>query len=142
MCKLGDIILVSNFIGDGKNKVKPHYFVVVNDETGSIEGLDFDIVGTVMSSFKNEEHKIKKLKYEENLEVIENNGVISNHNLKDGYIKVDQLHYFKKDITNYFVVGQIDGDVLIKILQMIQYLDTKGKLKQNIENIRDTANIS
>ena len=35
-----------------------------------------------------------------------------------------------------FVGGQVDGDVLIKLLQRMQYLDTKGKLKQNIENIR------
>lgn len=141
MCKIGDIILISNFIGDGNNNVKSHYFVVVNDEAGSIEGLDFDIVGAVMSSFKNEEHKRKKLRYEENLEITENDGVINNHNLKDGYIKNDQLHYFNKNTTNYLVVGQIDGDVLIKILQLMQYLDTKGKLKQNIENLKDTADM-
>lgn len=136
MCKIGDIIAVPNFVGDGNNLVGTHYFVVVNDNNGKIEGLDFDVVGTVMSSFKSEEHKHRKLKYEENIEIKEQDGKINHKKLKDGYIKADQLHYFNKNNTVYFVVGQVDGDVLIKLLQRMQYLDTKGKLKQNIENIR------
>ena len=90
-----------------------------------------------MSSFKSEEQKNKKLKYKENIEIKEHDGTINNHDLRDGYIKADQLHYFKKDKTYYFVVGQVDGDVLIEILKRMQYLDTKGKLKQNLENIRE-----
>ena len=31
LCKIGDIIAVPNFIGDGNNLVNTHYFVVVND---------------------------------------------------------------------------------------------------------------
>lgn len=137
MCKLGDIIAVSKFVGDGSNQVSMHYFVVVNDKNGEIEGLNFDLVGAVMSSFKSEEQKTKKLKYKENIEIKEKDGTINNHDLRNGYIKADQLHYFKKSKTNYFVVGQVDGDVLIKILQRMQYLDTKGKLKQNLENIKE-----
>lgn len=79
-----------------------------------------------MSSFKSDKHKRLKLKYIENIEI----------NKKDGYIKADQLHYFSKSKTTYYVVGQVDGDVLIRILERIQYLDTKGKLKQNIENLK------
>lgn len=139
MCKIGDIITVSNFVGDGNNQVSNHYFVVVNDKNGEIEGLNFDVVGTVMSSFKSEEHRMKKLQYEENLEIIETDGKINNRDLRDGYIKADQLHYFNKENTNYFVVGQVDGDVLIRLLEKMQYLDTKGKLKQNIENIKETS---
>ena len=37
MCKIGDIITVSNFIGDGNNQVGNHYFVVVNDKNGEID---------------------------------------------------------------------------------------------------------
>lgn len=136
MCKIGDIIAVPNFVGDGNNLVGTHYFIVVNDNNGKIEGLDFNVVGTVMSSFKSEEHKKKKLKYEENIEITEKEGKINNRDLRDGYIKADQLHYFNKKKTNYFVVGQVDGDVLIRLLQRMQYLDTKGNLKQNIENIK------
>ena len=138
MCKIGDIIAVPNFIGDGNNLVNTHYFVVVNDKNGKIEGLSFDIIGTVMSSFKSNKHK--KLKYKENIEITEGEGKINNCSLKDGYIKADQLHYFSKKKTTYFVVGQVDGDVLIRILERMQYLDTKGKLKQNIENIKNKVN--
>lgn len=139
MCKIGDIIAVPTYVGEDKNQVGTHYFVVVNDKNGEIEGLNFDVVGAVMSSFKSEGHKLKKLKYEENIEIKETDGSINNHDLKNGYIKADQLHYFKKNKTNYFVVGQVDGDVLIEILQRMQYLDTKGKLKQNLENIKEDA---
>lgn len=137
MCKIGDIIAVQKFIGDGNREVGNHYFVVLSDVNGKIEGLNFDIVANVMSSFHTDSQRNKKLKYQANLEVTEKDGVINNHNLKKGYIEVDQLFYFDKLKTNYFVVGQVDGDVLIKILQLIEYLDTKGKLKQNIENLKD-----
>lgn len=140
MCKIGDIIAVNKFIGDGNNLVGTHYFIVINDKSGKIEGLNFDIVSTVMSSFKSEKHKKKKLKYKENMEISEKEGKINNKDLKDGYAKLDQLYYFEKKKTNYFVVGQVDGDVLINILQYIQYLDSKGKLKQNIENIKEKVN--
>lgn len=136
MCKIGDIIAVPNFVGDGNNFVGTHYFIVVNDNDGKIEGLDFNVVGTVMSSFKSKEQKKRKLKYEENIEITEKEGKINNRYLRDGYIKADQLHYFNKKNTDYFVVGQVDGDVLIRLLQRMQYLDTKGSLKQNIENIK------
>lgn len=43
-------------------------------------------------------------------------------------------------ITHYFVVGQVDGDVLIRILERMQYLDMKGNLKQNIANIKTEIN--
>lgn len=137
MCKIGDIIAVQKFIGDGNREVGNHYFVVLSDVNGKIEGLNFDIVANVMSSFHTDSQRNKKLKYQANLEITEKDGVINNHNLKKGYIKVEQLFYFDKLKTNYFVVGQVDGDVLIKILQLIEYLDTKGKLKQNIENLKD-----
>ena len=137
MCKIGDIIAVPHFIGDGNNFVGTHYFIVVNDNDGNIEGLDFNIVGSVMSTFKSEEHKKKKLKYKENMEIVEKDGTINDRNLKSGYVKADQLHYLKKEKTNYFVVGQVDGDVLIKLLELIEYLDTKGNLKQNLENLKE-----
>lgn len=136
MCKIGDIVAIQNYIGEDNQVIPVHYFIVVNDSEGEIEGLNFDIVASVMSSFKTEKQRQKKLKYEENLEIEEKDGIINNHNLKHGFVKADQLHYFKKEKTKYFVVGQVDGDVLIRILQLMQYLDTKGKLKQNIENLK------
>lgn len=111
----------------------------MNDTNGKIEGLSFNIVATVMSSFKSDEQKNKKIRLEENLEIKESELNINEHNTKDGYIKADRLYYFDKNKIDYFVVGQVDGDVLIRLLEKIQYLDTKGKLKQNIENIKEVV---
>jgi len=88
-----------------------------------------------MSSFKNEKHRKKKLRYKENIEIDVNDGTIKSKKIKSGYIKSDQLFYFNKKTTKYYVVGQVDGDVLIKVLEHISYLDSLGLLKQNIWNI-------
>ena len=64
MCKLGDIILVENYIGDDGKEINQHSFVVVSDEKGTIAGLDYSMVASVISSFKSEEQRQKKLKYE------------------------------------------------------------------------------
>lgn len=135
MCKIGDIIAVKNFIGDGKNNVTLHFFIVIQDESGQIKGLSFDIVSVVMSSFKDDNHKKRKLKYKENIEIEVKDGVINSKSIKNGYIKADQLFYFNKKSTDYYVVGQVDGDVLIRILEHISYLDNLGLLKQNLWNI-------
>lgn len=136
MCKIGDIIAVNNFIGDGKNNVGFHYFIVVEDEKGTISGFSFDIVSVVMSSFQSEEHKRKKLKYEANIEIDVTDGNVNGNKLKNGYIKADQLFYFDKHKTKYYVVGQVDGDVLIKLIEHINYLDKKGLLKENLLNLK------
>ena len=138
MCKIGDIIAIKNFVGDGKNNVGLHYFIVIQDEKGHIKGLSFDIVSVVMSSFKNDDHKKKKLMYKENLEIDVNDGLINSKKIKNGYIKTDQLFYFNKKQSDYYVVGQVDGDVLIRILDHISYLDNLGLLKQNIWSILES----
>ena len=70
MCKLGDIIVIDEYIGEDDVKVNKHSFVVINDKPDFIEGLKYDLVTNVMSSFKNEDHKNKKLRFLENVEVI------------------------------------------------------------------------
>ena len=67
MCKLGDIIVIKKYIGDDGEIINRHSFVVINDKPGFIEGLNYDLVSNVMSSFKNEEHRMRKLKFEENV---------------------------------------------------------------------------
>ena len=48
----------------------------------------------MMCSFHDEEHKSKKLKYEENLEIRAEEIIGDSINEKDGYIKADQIYYF------------------------------------------------
>lgn len=68
MCKIGDIIVVESYIGDDNEKVNKHSFIVVDDTIGHIGGLNYNLVTNVMSSFRNEKHRDKKLRYKENLE--------------------------------------------------------------------------
>ena len=97
MCKLGDIIVVNNYIGEDGMVIGKHSFIVVNDKPDFIEGLGYDLVTNVMSSFKNEEQRNRKLRFMENIEIISDD-IISNKNInkKSGFVKADQLIYFDK----------------------------------------------
>ena len=78
MCKIGDIIVVRKYIGDD-NKIidKQHSFVVIDDNSDVIEGISYDLVTNVMSSFKDEEHRKRKLSHKENLEITSDD-IVSN----------------------------------------------------------------
>ena len=60
MCKVGDIIVVKNFVSQGVT-LSRHSFVVLSTDQGKIQGLDYDLVCNVMSSFNSEEQRKKKL---------------------------------------------------------------------------------
>ena len=51
MCTIGDIILIESYQHKGRALSK-HSFVVLSVESGKIEGLDYDFVCNVLSSFK------------------------------------------------------------------------------------------
>lgn len=140
MCKLGDIIVVKEFIGEDGTKIKRHSFIVVNDKPGFIEGIGYDFVTNVMSSFKDEEHRRKKLRFEENLEIIDDD-IMSDKptNNKSGFIKADQLIYFDKKKIDYYVLGRISDDLLDELLMLLMLLNNKGKLKSNTYNIEETV---
>ena len=61
MCKIGDIILVDSYKHGGKTLNK-HSFVVLNADKDEIQGLEYDLVCNVMSSFHSEEHRKKKMR--------------------------------------------------------------------------------
>ena len=65
MCKIGDIIVIKNYIGEDGREISQHSFIVIDDTPSEICGLNYDIVTNVMSSFKNNNHKRKKLRYRE-----------------------------------------------------------------------------
>ena len=69
MCKLGDIIVVNKYIGEDGKEIGKHSFIVIDDNPDCIRGLDYSHVTTVISSFKNEEQRKRKLNYKENLEI-------------------------------------------------------------------------
>lgn len=142
MCKIGDIIVVKKYIGDdGKIIDKQHSFVVIDDNPDIVEGISYDIVTNVMSSFKNQEHKERKLSYKENLEITSDNIISNNKNSKGGYIKADQLFYFDKSKLDYYVFAQITPELLDELIKLIIELRIENKLKMNIENIKDTTTV-
>lgn len=135
MCKLGDIIVVNKYKGENGKEISRHSFIVIDDNPSCIRGLDYTHVTTVISSFKNEKQKIKKLSYNENLEVKEfiRNG--KNKFSKSSYIKADKLFYFNKDKLDYYVFGRISDDMLDKLLILILKLSQEDKLTIITENL-------
>lgn len=59
MCKLKDIIVVNKYKAENKVNISKHSFVVIDDVGGTIRGLDYDLVMSVISSYKSTKHKIK-----------------------------------------------------------------------------------
>ena len=111
MCKVGDIILVNSY--EDRNKVlKRHSFIVIDDKDGTVEGLPYDVVCNVLSSFKNEKQNERKLFYPGNFPIANDDTVTVPDNGLDGFVKTDQLYYFKKDKISYDVIGYINPEVL------------------------------
>lgn len=65
MCNIGDIILINNYNDNGKI-LHRHSFVVIDDEGGEIMGLPYDFVANVLSSFKDNIQRQRKLSYDGN----------------------------------------------------------------------------
>lgn len=138
MCKIGDIIVVKKYIGDdGKIIDRQHSFVVIDDNPDSVGGISYDLVTNVMSSFKDEEHRRKKLSYKENIEITSDDIISNTKNGKSGYIKADQLFYFKKNKLDYYVFAQVDRELLDELIRLIIELRYERKLKMNIKNIEE-----
>ncbi len=137
MCKLGDIIVIDEYIGEDGKSIQKHSFIVIDDNAGFIEGLEYDFVANVMSSFKNLKHKTKKLKFRENVE-ISNDDITSDIKINNnsGYIKADQLIYFNKSKISYYVLGKLNDELLDELIKLIVFLNKQGKLRNNINNIK------
>lgn len=136
MCKIGDIIVVKKYIGDdGKIINKQHSFVVIDDNADTVSGISYDLVANVMSSFKDEEHRRRKLSHKENLEITSENIISDNTNNKSGYIKADQLFYFDKSKIDFYVIAEVNRELLDELIRLIIELRYANKLKMNTKNI-------
>lgn len=135
MCKLGDIIVVKEF-KDSKGEIVPkHSFVVINDENNFIKGYSYDFVSNMMCSFHNEEHKKHKLSIESNLEIDKNQVIGDKLNDNDGYIKTDELYYFKKENIEYKVIAHMKDEFLGELVKLILKLYDKNKVQKVITNL-------
>lgn len=132
MCKAGDIIIIDNYKDNG-TYLNKHSFVVLDDEDGEIQGLSYDMVCNVMSSFKNGKHKEKKLKFPGNFPISSNDKFTNPDNGREGYIKSEQLYYFKKDKINFLVIGRMNDDSFEKLIRFIENLEID--IKEIIDNL-------
>lgn len=124
MCKIGDIILIERYKDRGK-PLGRHSFVVIDDQDGEIQGLPYDMVCNVFSSFKNEEQRKRKLNYPGNFPIANEDTDTNPDNGKSGYIKTDQLYFFNKSKIEYTVIGNLQPDILELVLEFIHTSDFK-----------------
>lgn len=122
MCKVRDIILIEKYKSQGK-EISKHSFVVIEDNSGEIQSLPYDFVCNVLSSFKNEDQKRKKLKFPGNFSVTGREAVVDGGNKKDGYIKADQFYYFNKDKVTYKVIGTMTKNAFNDLMDFINNSD-------------------
>lgn len=122
MCQIGDIILIQQYKDRG-NVLSRHSFVVIDDTADQINGVSYDLICNVMSSFKTNAQKERKMSYQGNFPIVFDDRVVKNDNKKNGYIKADQLYYFQKDALEYDVIGKIKPDIFNLLLEFIEESD-------------------
>lgn len=133
MCKIGDIIVVKNCNRDGKN-IGRHSFVVLSTDKGEIEGLSFDLVCNIMSSFegKGEDYKRRKLSYPENMPYSPADENIQDGHGKDGFIKAGIYFFFNRESIEYTVIGNVETELYLKLMDFIQHMSP-----EDINNVID-----
>lgn len=130
MCVVGDIIVIKEYVHNGFI-LSRHSFVVLSDEADQIQGLDYNLICNVMSSFKTQEQKEKKLRFVGNFPISYTDSSV-NGNTKDGYIKAEQLYYFNKNKIDYQVIGRLNDEILEKLLDFIEQL---SQIEEIIDNL-------
>jgi len=131
MCKIGDIIVVRGYKSQGRD-IRQHSFVVLSTENGQIQGLDYDMVCNVMSSFHSEEHRKKKMGYPGNFEYSATDEHVKNGHGKAGFIKAEQFYYFDSNKTDFYVIGNVDADLFNALLEFINSLEEVEHIIDNL----------
>ncbi|MEE1255548.1 MAG: hypothetical protein UHN47_03415 [Lachnospiraceae bacterium] len=137
MCKVGDIIVVNKAKVNNK-EIGRHSFIVLNTDKGEIEGLPFDLVCNLMSSFdgKGDDYKAKKLSYPENMPYSPNDENIIDGHGKEGFIKAGVYFFFNKENTDFYVIGNVEIALYLKLLEFINNMNEKD-IKYIIDNLKN-----
>lgn len=135
MCKVGDIIVVEE-CKVGNKDIGRHSFIVLSTDKGEIEGLSFDLVCNLMSSLegKSEEYAKKKLSYPENMPYSPSEENIINGHGKEGFIKAGVYFMFNRENTNYRVIGNVQIELYIKLMEFIHNMD-EDDIRYIIDNL-------
>ncbi|MCI9110386.1 MAG: hypothetical protein HFH47_01070 [Bacilli bacterium] len=136
MCRLGDIIVVNKYTGEDGKDIGKHSFIVIDNNAGVIKGISYTFITTVISSFKNEKHKKRKLKYKENIEIVEFEKNDRQKNLRKlSYVKADKLFYFDKNKIDYYVLGRVSDEFLKELVKLVLELNEENSLKIITSNL-------
>jgi len=132
MCTVGDIIVIENYTHNGVH-LRKHSFVVLSDDAGQIQGIDYDLICNVMSSFKDDAQKKKKLSFPGNFPIVPDDYEDIDGNDKSGYIKADQLYFFNKTNIQYIVIGSLREDIFKLLIEFIEEeLDEFEEISENL----------
>lgn len=136
MCRVGDIIKIESYIGDDGKKVGRHSFVVLSENKDYIKGLAFDLVGTPMSSIKDDAQRVK-IEKDERLMIIrtnDQNGMPASK-YEESFIKANLMYYFERKKVEYKVLGSLNVETFMELQQKLSDLDNKDKIKQVLDNL-------
>ena len=133
--KVGDIIIVDSFGSQGVS-VGRHSFVVIDDTNNEVCGLYYDFIALLMSTFKDEEQRKKKMKFPGNFPVAASSEDIERGHGREGYIKAEQFYYFSKAKTPYLIIGELKAETLESLFDFIESMPEKGiKIQRIIDNL-------
>lgn len=120
MCKAGDIIVINSY-KSGNTVISHHSFIVLDDNGGQIQGVDFDFISVVMSSFTNTNQRERKLSYPGNFPIApEDQDIATGDNGKYGYVKAEQFYYFQKQSISYHKIGHLEPDIFNLLIEFIE----------------------
>ena len=133
--KIGDIVVIDSLNSQG-NRVGRHSFVVIEDQNGEVCSLSYDFIALLMSSFKDEEQKKRKLKFPGNFPISADAEDIKGGHGKEGFIKAEQFYYFSKSKTSYKVIGELKPETLDSLMNFINSLPSRHvTIAQIIDNL-------
>lgn len=130
--EVGDIIVVRNYKSHGKT-LGQHSFVVIDTNGGQIQGLDYDVVCNVMSSFHSEQHRQHKLSFPGNMEYSSIDEQIQNGHGKNGFIKADQFYFFNLQELDYYVIGSITPNLSYALQEFVKQLKRIEFITDNLK---------
>ena len=106
---------------------------MLSTEGGQIQGLDYDMVCNVMSSFHSDEHRTKKLNYPGNFEYAADEEQLKNSHGKAGYIKAEQFYYFDRSKTDFYILGNVTPSLFNALLEFIDSLEVVENIVDNLQ---------
>lgn len=131
---MGDIIVVYSYKSGGI-KLPPHSFVILDNNKGHAQGMDYDWICLVMSSFKG--NKAKVMRYKGTFPIVpDDEDIKGGGNSTSGYIKANQFYYFKKDKIKYKHIGKLKPEIFELLVDYInELIEKKTPFEQHIDNL-------